>query len=743
MRVHEVLLCSVGFLGSLTGQTATWRPEPMLGSRTWHQMVHDPLRDRVVVFGGGLCTQGMRNDTFEWDGKRWTYRQAEVAPERRIFHQMVYDPANEGVLLLYGGVTDHYNNNRWNDQWLWDGQSWHDITVPVMPSQRFAHSMAADPVRKKVVLFGGWASLSGPTFDDTWEWDGKAWTQLSPPASPAGRGGAGLNYCGATGRMLLFGGGSPVQSWIDTTWEWDGLTWQQFSGPTPSPRHLAGMCETPWNGHVFLHGGGFALNDTWDWDGTSWTQLFPAHRPMSREGLQIAPIVSTQQVVLYGGGSTNNPGTDPNDQAGSTWIWKGDDWYRLPEHDPLPLNSSWTPVPEAATRDRLTFLNRRSTGVPGLGYYYDTWVLEGGRFRMLPTTGSPISNEWPQLAAAYHEALGVAVVFTEYYSPYPTTVKATFTWDGSQWTEYPGTHQGLNKRQLTYDPDRQAIVGLHNTTGEIYEWRSPTQGWIVRPGTALPFTGRLQYMLGYDPLRHRLVYAAGYDASAVYDETWEFDGTAWSLVTTGHPVPLNANGTMCFVPEVGGLLATLRTNFGEPEQWIWNGVDWTELVPERKLPYDGDRIPVYDRARGRLQMMLGTLCDSYYRSESPLWTMEFRSLVPDTYHPRLGASVSFAIEQKTEPGSFFGVLLSGDDFPGVPLPGLTRILPLKSDGILSLGLFPGMFGVLDSQGRATARLRIANDPRLLGLDLHAAMVTLRTNGTLGTVSNRVQLDIIR
>jgi hypothetical protein len=51
--------------------------------------------------------------------------------------------------------------------------------------------------------------------------------------------------------------------------------------------------------------------------------------------------------------------------------------------------------------------------------------------------------------------------------------------------------------------------------------------------------------------------------------------------------------------------------------------------------------------------------------------------------------------------------------------------------------------VLDSQGRATARLRIANDPRLLGLDLHAAMVTLRTNGTLGTVSNRVQLDIIR
>lgn len=691
-----------------------------------------------------MCEYGMRNDTFEWDGQRWQFRDASVSPGRRMWHQMVYDPANAAVMCLFGSVNDRYNNNWWPDQWIWNGETWKQVFPALMPSVRLAHSMAADPVSKKVVLFGGWASLSGPVLDDTWEWDGKSWTPLTPTVSPFGRGGAALDYCGATGRMVLFGGGSPVQSWMDSTWEWDGASWLQYSGVAPAPRHYAAMCETPWNGHVLLHGGGAAGNDTWEWTGASWSRLFPAHYPMTREWSQIAPSLAAQHVVLYGGGGNNIPaGTDPNDQEGSTWIFKGGDWHRLAEHDPLPLNSSWTPVPEVPSRDRLLFLNRKELATPGLGYHTETWVVEGERFRQLPLAASPITAEGGQLSAIYHEALELSVVFTEYYQPWPTMTKATFVWNGTQWNQYPGTHQGLNKAQFTYDPDRQAIVGLNDATGEIYEWRSPTQGWSVRPGTALPFTGRVQYMLGYDPLRHRLVYAGGYDANAVYDETWEFDGNAWNLVSTGHPVPTNAHGTMCFVPEVGGLLATLHTTYVEPEHWIWNGIDWVELVPGRKLPFDGDRVPVYDRARGRLQMMLGALCNSGARSESVLWTMEFQSLLPDTYHPRLGSTVHFSIEQRTDPGSFFGVLLSGDSFPGVVLPGLARVLPLKNDWVLAVGLFPGLFGVLDSQGLGSAQLRILNDPGLIGLELHAAMLTLRPNGTLGAVSNRVKLDVQR
>lgn len=53
-------------------------------------MAHDPLRQRVVVFGGqggaGLA------DTLEWDGERWEERATPVAPSARWGASMVFDP---------------------------------------------------------------------------------------------------------------------------------------------------------------------------------------------------------------------------------------------------------------------------------------------------------------------------------------------------------------------------------------------------------------------------------------------------------------------------------------------------------------------------------------------------------------------------------------------------------------------------------------------------------------------------
>ncbi len=104
--------------------------------------------------------------------------------------------------------------------------------------------------------------------------------------------------------------------------------------------------------------------------------------------------------------------------------------------------------------------------------------------------------------------------------------------------------------------------------------------------------------------------------------------------------------------------------------------------------------------------------------------------------------MTFSIEAPTQANSFFGVFLSGDNYPGIPLPGMQRILPLKNDWILqATGLLPGLTGVLDHQGRANVSLAILNHPALNGLDLHCAMLTLTPAGNLGVVSNGVQLTI--
>ena len=52
------------------------------------------------------------------------------------------------------------------------------------PSKRCCHAMAHDSKRQRTVLFGGY---NGQVMSDTWEWDGRSWTQLKPKTIPTAR----------------------------------------------------------------------------------------------------------------------------------------------------------------------------------------------------------------------------------------------------------------------------------------------------------------------------------------------------------------------------------------------------------------------------------------------------------------------------------------------------------------------------------------------------------------------------
>jgi hypothetical protein len=71
---------------------------------------------------------------------------------------MAFDALRNRV-VLFGG------NGPLNDTWEWDGTTWVQMTVAVSPPARGGHAMAYDAARRQVVLFGGWL----PTlFSDTW-----------------------------------------------------------------------------------------------------------------------------------------------------------------------------------------------------------------------------------------------------------------------------------------------------------------------------------------------------------------------------------------------------------------------------------------------------------------------------------------------------------------------------------------------------------------------------------------------
>lgn len=133
------------------------------GERAHHAMAFDSRRRRVVLRGGTGSTKERPNDTWEWDGKAW-HQTATDGPDAGRGYRMAYD-AERGVTVLFGGNTC-----------LWDGTAWTRAETPAAPAPRSVHALAYDPLRKRVILYGG--SIAQGNADDTWEWDGARWTEM-------------------------------------------------------------------------------------------------------------------------------------------------------------------------------------------------------------------------------------------------------------------------------------------------------------------------------------------------------------------------------------------------------------------------------------------------------------------------------------------------------------------------------------------------------------------------------------
>jgi len=236
-------------------------------------MAYDAARGRTVLFGS------LWNTTWQWDGSSWT-GHAPNCPTERSSPVVAYDTTRQRT-FLFGGAGEQW----WSDTWEWDGSSWLLLTPPVTPPLRSGHAMVYDTGRRQMVLFGGSAGLGVPTTDETWEWDGRTWTQRTPAIRPVARTDHAMAYDAARRRVVLFGGtlvGTPAAG---DTWEWDGTAWTQATPATSPPgRSHHAMAYDPVRQRVVLFGGytgsynGY-LSDTWEWDGTNWVPRASATSP--------------------------------------------------------------------------------------------------------------------------------------------------------------------------------------------------------------------------------------------------------------------------------------------------------------------------------------------------------------------------------------------------------------------------------------------------------------------------------
>lgn len=255
---------------------------------------------KAIMYGGTDRMHDFtssRTDTWMWDGQNWEQVFPAHNPGARGGVAMAYDPGRN-QLILFGGLNDRGDPTS-NATWTWNGSDWVELKPPVSPGARAYHSMAYNPISKRIMLFGGYGDRSQENwlYNDTWEWDGANWVRLQPAAAPPGRQFAAMAFDEARKEMVLFGGSIEantrgVFSYLDDTWVWDGRTWARraAASPGPSGRRMAHMAFDPQLGKLVMVGGtnSYAaeaatpgtiylkyLEEMWTWDGTQWVQLFP------------------------------------------------------------------------------------------------------------------------------------------------------------------------------------------------------------------------------------------------------------------------------------------------------------------------------------------------------------------------------------------------------------------------------------------------------------------------------------
>jgi hypothetical protein len=246
---------------------------------------------RIVVFGGADATYAPLGDTWVLSAGAW--KQAQLPAWQSGVS--VTDYAHDQILVIEGTTTHVRSRDGWSD-------------VAGGPSPRSGLGVAFDPAGHDVLLFGGNA---GPVQNDTWTWDGSAWTQLHPTQAPDPRFGMVLGWDGK--HVTLFGGVAPGHpTGFTDTWSWNGSNWVPASpahSPPGTPSFTCGGSDLA-RGNLVMVASDLK---TYTYDGVDWT----AHDVAPpRNCTNFVWSAARQRLVM-------TSGTEVWEWDGSTWSLQG------------------------------------------------------------------------------------------------------------------------------------------------------------------------------------------------------------------------------------------------------------------------------------------------------------------------------------------------------------------------------------------------------------------------------------
>lgn len=517
--------------------------------RTIHEAIYDPVRDRMIVFGGDSGGQNPLADMWALSlAGTPTWTPLPSCPYASIGPRAIFDPGRDRLVFLmdppYQGL---------NPVWAFSFGSgtWAELPAgptPMTPGRRLP-AVTYDPDGDRLFVYGGFDGSSFVVRSDLWAYDfgTPGWTQLAPMGSaPGARYRLDGVYDAARRRMVMAMGGSDRQAWallLAPLGAWSAVTPPDPVEPSARFRHDA-VYDAP-RQRMVIYGAG----NPWTPGDELWSLALagaPAFSPLAATnspGVLFRPIACLDpdpaRLILFDG------------EAGGG-IWRLDLASMVWTHvvPALPPDHAWVSAWTAGTydpaRDRLVVFGGSTEvcqpPIPGCSWIHhrETWALDlsgAPTWTKLVVQGEPP----PQLedAVSVYDPVrdrivvhgGIPLTPGTPGRTYALSLSGTPTW--SVLAEPPSPELAGSGETMVYDPlrDRMVVYGGVSHPYADQAWAlslSGTPTWQELTSADPPYDIPYEHAAIYDAENDRMIVHHGYNGN-VLRTTWALE---WSDAPT-------------------------------------------------------------------------------------------------------------------------------------------------------------------------------------------------------------------
>jgi Galactose oxidase, central domain len=245
-------------------------------SRSGGAAIWDPVRDRMIVFGG--YSGSASRDVVALDGatSAWAVVATALSPQPSVrqYAGGAYDADRDRALFFAGYPVANARNQVWALSFA--GTPTWTLLAPggTAPTQRWGHTFTADAQHDRMIMFGG-GDGPGVVTNDLYTLSlagAGTWTKLTGPGTPPpGRTFHAAIYDPINDRLLIWGGKGVNGTWLDDTWEYGfgGSGWRQLTPTASPPGARASAIYEPELHRMLIFGGETAAglaHETWTLD---------------------------------------------------------------------------------------------------------------------------------------------------------------------------------------------------------------------------------------------------------------------------------------------------------------------------------------------------------------------------------------------------------------------------------------------------------------------------------------------